>query len=305
MTKNWERGIAIDVHRLRILAAVVDCGSLTAAARTLGVTPSAVSQQLAALEREVGADVVERTSTGIVATAAGESLAARARQILDLLEEARADLSTAPGGVSGRVAVSAVASAAAGFVSAAVRELADRHPHLRVAVQTSEPVDSLAAVAAGRVEVAVVDEYDHVPLALPEDLQATELCTDRLVAVGPIGRFGDRPVRLAALRDERWVMPPVTAACGQAVRTACRSAGFEPDVRWESDDMLALELAIVDGHGVAVLPRLAVRAVTGRIETTALQRPALRRRLLVVVRRSAAARPSVRAVLGSLAAHAR
>lgn len=298
-------GLALDVNRLRVLSVVADAGSLTSAARILGVTPSAISQQLATLEREVGVTLVERTSTGVVPTAAGDLLVSRIRQIADLLEESRAQAQSGTGAATGRVAVSAVASAAITFVSDAVSDLAQTHADLRVVVHTNEPSESLTAVSSGRVEIAVVDEYDHVPLPLPDDLQSVPLCSDKLVVVSPEGYFAAQgPVRMTSLRDAAWVMPPASAACGQAVRTACRAAGFEPDVRWESDDMLALEAAIAAGHGIAVLPNLAVRQNPAAVEVRALHRPSMRRRLILVVRRSAAARPSVRVVMEAIESRA-
>lgn len=293
--------LALDINRLRVLSAVVGAGSLSGAGASLGVTASAVSQQLATLEREVGVALVERTRTGVVPTPAGELLVARAREIADLLADSRAAIQVDEGSLTGRLTVAAVASACVTFVSRAVSDLRAMQPGIQVAVQSGEPSDSISAVSSGRVEIAVVDEYDNVPIALPDDLESVALCADRLVALGPTGAFGaTTSIRIAALRDRTWVMPPVMAACGQAVRAACRSAGFEPDVRWETDDMLALERAVADGHGIAVLPRLAVRENAVGIDVLPLQRPALRRSLIMVVRRSAAARPSVRAVLDAI-----
>lgn len=304
MTNPGDAALPLDVNRMRVLAAAIDAGSVSAAAASLGVTPSAVSQQLNALERDAGVALVERTRTGVRATAQGERLAARSREIADLLVQARAELHG--DSVTGRVTVSAVASACVSFVSPAATSLSLSHPELVMTVHSTEPTESIVAVSAGRVDIAVVDEYDQVPLALPDDLITRRISEDRLVAVGARGRFGaDASIRLASLKHARWVMPPAAAACGQAVRTACRAAGFEPDVRWETDDLMVLEHAVAGGHGVAVLPQLAVCASVSALDVVAVQRPALRRRLIAVVRRSAAARPSVRVALEAIAEHAR
>jgi DNA-binding transcriptional LysR family regulator len=107
-------------------------------------------------------------------------------------------------------------------------------------------------------------------------------------------------VRLAELAGSAWVMPPVEAACGQAVRTACREAGFEPRVRWETDDMLLLVRAVAAGHGIAVLPRLAVADNVAEIELAPLLEPTMRRRLIALTRTSSQERPVIRAVVDQL-----
>ena len=122
---------------------------------------------------------------------------------------------------------------------------------------SAEPQHGLGLLLAGDVDLAVVDEYDYVPLALPEAAVVRELDTEALVVVRA-PHATPRRVSLADLADADWVMPPEDAACGRAVRAACRTVGFEPRVRWETDDMLLLTRAVADGHGVAVLPRRSV-----------------------------------------------
>jgi DNA-binding transcriptional LysR family regulator len=218
--------------------------------------------------------------------------------LLDVLDAARADLDRLSGAVSGRVALAAVASAAATFVSGAVSELRDTHPGIEVSVVATEPARSEQLLLAGDVDVAVVDEYDGVPLALPEGCAVRELALDRLVTVLPRGSLRRRS--LAAYAGASWVMPPEDAACGRAVRVACRAAGFEPRVTWETDDMLLLVRAVADGHGVAVLPRRSVADGSAAVELGELRAPALTRRLLAVARTGAAARPVVTTVLDAL-----
>src|SRR5215831_6602947 len=249
----------LDAGRLVMLREVARRGTIASAARSLGLTPSAVSQQLAVLEREAGCALLDRSPRGVALTGAGRALADRAAAIVDVLAAARADLDRLGGSVSGPVTVAAV---------------------------------------AGDADIAVVDEYDYVPLALPDHLDARELHAEPLVAVGAPGAL-PRRVALASLADADWVMPPDSAACGQAVRSACRAAGFEPRVRWETDDMLLLVRAVAAGHGVSVLPRLAVAGEVADVDIRPLRAPALRRRISAVTRSSASARPVVRAVLNA------
>ncbi|PZS36606.1 MAG: LysR family transcriptional regulator [Pseudonocardiales bacterium] len=290
----------LDVGRLRLLREVGLRGTIAGAARSLGLTSSAVSQQLTVLEREAGIALIDRSPRGVVLTGAGRLLAARAGEVLDVLTSARADLERIGGAMAGPVSVASVASAAATFVSAAVTEMRGAHPDISLGVTAAEPSRALRLLVAGDVDLAVVDEYDYVPLALPDFVVVRELCTEPLVALGPAGSFGRRRPALAELAMRDWVMPPDDAACGLAVRSACRAEGFEPRVRWETDDMLLLVRAVAAGHGVAVLPRLSVADEMAEVEVRPLREPVLERRLIAVARASAMGRPVVGTVLDAL-----
>jgi molybdate transport repressor ModE-like protein len=291
---------SLDVGRMRLLREVALRGTIAAAARGLGLTPSAVSQQLSVLEREAGAPLIDRSPRGVVLTGAGTALAARAGQVLDLLTAARADLDRLAGSIAGPVAVASVASAAVTFVSDAVLTLRDTHPDIAVSVIAAEPSRALDLLVAGDVDLAVVDEYDYVPLALPEFVVSRELCREPLVVLAAAGTYGRRRPTLASLADADWVMPPEDAACGMALRSACRAEGFEPRVRWETDDMLLLARAVAAGHGVAVLPRRSVAADAAALDVCALRAPRLQRRLSCVARASTLGRPVVSTVIDAL-----
>lgn len=270
----------------------------------VGLTPSAVSQQLAVLERETGTVLLDRSPRGVVLTGVGELLAGRAAQVLDLLAATSAELDRLSGSVGGAVRIASVASAAASVVSAAVNELRQSTPAIDASVVAVEPDRGIALLLTGDVDLAVVDEYDFVPLALPDNAVVAQLDVEPLVVVRPAGRTLRR-TDLVSLAGEDWVMPPEDAACGRAVRAACRSAGFEPRVRWETDDMLLLAKAVADGHGVAVLPRRSVAVSAAEVSIGLLRDPVPTRKLLTVARASGAARPAVAAVLAALAAAAR
>jgi molybdate transport repressor ModE-like protein len=289
----------LDVGRLRLLREVGLRGSIAGAARAVGLTPSAVSQQLAVLERETGTALVDRSPRGVALTGAGHALAARAEQVLDVLAAARADLDRLAGSVAGPVRIASVASAAATVVSAAVAALRASGPGIDVSVVAAEPERGIGLLLTGDVDIAVVDEYDYVPLALPEAAVVRELGVEPLVVVRPSGT-APRRARLVHLADADWVMPPEDAACGRAVRAACRTVGYEPRVRWETDDMLLLVRAVAQGHGVAVLPRRSVPDGVTDVDVQILREPALTRRLVAVARASAAARPVIGEVLDAL-----
>jgi DNA-binding transcriptional LysR family regulator len=192
-----------------------------------------------------------------------------------------------------------VSSAAATIVSDAVTALRRAHPELDLTVIDEEPARSLAALAAGDVDLAVVDEYDHAPRRLDAGLTATTLLVEPLVVVTPADQ-ATAPRRLVDLKDETWVVAPASAACGDAVRSACRAVGFTPRGRWETDDLLLHLHHVAAGHGIAVLPRLAVRPEVAGVLLHDLLDPALTRRLLAVTRTATVPRPAVAQVVAAL-----
>lgn len=294
-----------DVSRLRLLSEVARHGSIAAAARANNVTASAVSQQISVLEREAGVPLVERRHRGVALTGAGQVLVDKAEQLLQILEETRTEMDQLTGQPAGRVRIGSIASAAMSIVLPAVGRVHAAFPEISLDVTVMEPSTSVTQVASGELDIAVMDIYDHVPIALPSHLQVFEILSEPLVLVSPKGGTNRSGQRLSDLRDARWVMPPAAAACGQAVRHACREEGFEPDVAWETDDLLLLVESVAHEDRVALLPRLAVAKNLAGVRTTELAGRSLRRRILSVCRASNAGRPIVANTLTALHALAR
>lgn len=294
-----------DVSRLRLLGEVARHGSIAAAARSNRVTSSAVSQQISLLEREAGVPLVERRHRGVALTGAGQVLVDKAEQLRQILEETRTEMDQLTGEPSGRVRIGSIASAAMSIVLPAAGRVHAAFPEISVDVTVMEPSSSVAQVASGELDIAVMDIYDHVPVALPGHLQVFEILSEPLVLVSPKAGTRRSGQRLVDLRDARWVMPPASAACGQAVRHACREEGFEPDVAWETDDLLLLVESVAHEDRVALLPRLAVAKNLAGVRTTELAGRSLRRRILSVCRPSNAGRPVVANTLTALHALAR
>lgn len=287
-----------DPTRLRLLVDVAHHGSIAGAARANAITASAVSQQLTTLERECGVPLLERLPRGVALTAAGEVLAERGRALVRLLEAARGDIDGFDDHLVGRVRIGTIASAAQALVLPALATLSAAHPGLDATVTVAEPHASLAALQEGRLDVAVVDVYEHAPMAFPARVTATTVHHEPLVLIGrePF----EAGTRLADLAESPWVMPPAEAACGQAVRYACRQAGFEPQVRWETDDLQLLAHAVAAGQGVTLLPQLAIDVVRPGLHTSEPAGARLGREIRAVVRAGERERPLLRAVTDAL-----
>ena len=291
---------APDAARLTTLVHVSRHGSLTGAAQALGITTSAVSQQMSALEAECGVPLIERQSRGVTLTGDGLVLLERAEQLVRHLDETVATMAQLSGELAGRLRVGSIASAAAALVLPASRVLTSTAPAVTMGVTTLEPSASLDALLTGAIDVALIDVYDHVPIALPSALLVEDVLTEPLVLVASKDSSIPRRATLSRLKDERWVIPPAQAACGAATRHACRSAGFEPDVAWETDDLLLLVAAASRGEGIALLPRLAVADSVAPVELRRLVDPVLTRRLQLVTRHTTARRPIVRAFVDAV-----
>lgn len=299
MTDRGERS-PLTVDRLRMVRELARCGTIAATARSLGLTPSAVSQQLSALERETGVALIDRADRRAALTAAGLALVDHADRVLDALAAASAELDRVRGAVAGPFRIATVPSAAPALVSPARARLRAEHPDLDLTVVDEEPHRSLEHLDRGTIDLAVVDRYAAAPLVLGDDLEVTPLLSEPLVAIVPAGHPAKEPVDLAALAGEDWIVAPEEVSCGLAVRRACEAAGFVPRVRWQTDDLLLHLEHVAAGHGVALLPRLGVRAGIAAVEVRPLAPPVVTRDLLAVTRRSTVARPAVAAVLAAL-----
>jgi DNA-binding transcriptional LysR family regulator len=255
-----------DVHRLRAFALVLDLGSISAAASVLGYTQSAVSQQLAALEREVGTPLVDRSQRPLRSTGAGALLRPHVERVLAALGGAEAAVNDLRGGTH-RLRLAAFPSALSSFVPAAVRDLRRAHSQLVVQVLQLETREAIERLRSGDADLAVVH---HMPgLAVPETagLQRRRLLVDDLYVVVPEGhRLARRDaVSIADLEAEPLILPRRDTPAGRfgsVIEHLCAQAGFAPRVAYELDDLPAAQafvaagIAIVPMHGLilATLP---------------------------------------------------
>lgn len=248
----------LDPRRLRVLRAVAEHGSFAAAAAELQYTPSAISQQMAALEREAGAVLVERGPRGTRLTQAGAVLDRHAAVVLGQLAAARAELDDLARLRGGSLRLAAFESAWTSLVPTAVSAYRAQHPDVELHLAEEDPVEAVAGVRAGATDLAVVFEPNALDDAALDGLQRTVVAHDPLWAVLP----GDHPlagepaIDLSRLAADPWVAP--TAYCAGVVRGACATAGFEPDVVFSSADYGAVQGFVAAGAGVALVPRLAL-----------------------------------------------
>lgn len=296
----------LDVRRLRLLLEFAERGTIAATAAAFGYTPSAVSQQLAALEREAGAQLLDRTPRAAELTEAGSRLAAHAAEILALIEAAEADLAAPE--PAGRVSISAFPTAAVAFAPALTRT-ARAHPGLRLLLRQTAGGEVLRLVRAGQVDVAIVDDWaGRLSAGEQPGLRSYPLVTDPLVLVVPRGHWAADsgvPVRLSELRAEPWLAPPAGEASRQAVDRALAAAGVvaEPPSEFEGlDTILSL---VARGTGIAILPRLTLAGGEGRVVVRDLPGRNPTRDVYAVARESSLRRPAITVIIRALTSAAR
>ena len=304
----------LDTHRLRLLREFAERGTISATAAALGYTPSAVSQQLAALERESGAVLLDRTARTAELTDAGRRLVEHAERILAMVEAAEADLSSA--GPTGRVTVTAFPTAAVAFGPALVRRVR-AHPGMSLLLRETQREEGLRLVRSGEVDVALIADWSGRltrpgPGGGPGGADSGEesgvlrfyrLLRDPVVLVLPRGHpFADpaKPVDLDELRDEPWLAAPIGEPSRQAVDRLLVGTGGMPPAPWEFEGLSTILSLVARGIGIAALPRLTLAAGDRRVAVRELPVPTQARDVCAVARASSVRRPSVAVILAAL-----
>lgn len=293
------------MHRLRLLLEFAERGTIAATAAALGYTPSAVSQQLSALEREVGRALLDRTAKAAELTEAGKRLVAHATEILAMIEAAEADLAAPE--PAGRVAISAFPTAAVAFAPALTRT-ARAHPGLSLLLRQTAGGEVLRLVKAGQIDVAIVDDWSGRLASGQLALRFFPLVTDPLVLVVPRGHWaGDMrlPVSMPKLRDEPWLAPPTGEPSRLAVDRVLAAAGGVAQAPSEFEGLATILSLVARGIGIAILPRLTLAAGEGRVVVRELPGKSPVRDLYAVARESSVRRPSVAVIIRALTTAAR
>lgn len=291
----------LDVKRMRVLREVIATGSFSAAADSLHLSQSAVSQQVAALEKEVGMQLLERTSAGPKLTKAGETLMDHADAVLSRLAEAERELSAIAGLEGGRVRVISFPSASATLLTRAVSLFRNRFPAIELELGEGEPEDSVPAIRAGDYDVALSFDFSAHPVEPGRDLERALLLEERMWVALPPGHplAGGDAVRLEDLAEDDW-MCGRSGSCREHVIRLCREAGYEPRVTFDSDDYQVLKGLVAAGLGVTLLPELALAERPTGLELRPIAGRAATRRVWAVTREASTRSPATQAMVGVL-----
>jgi DNA-binding transcriptional LysR family regulator len=292
----------LDVRRLRMLREVSLQGTIRAAASSLSFTPSAVSQQLSALERDLGVELLERRGRSVHLTPAARALVERTEQILVQLAAAEAEAKAIASATQAPLRVASFASAAATILADAVRENG-----LEVHILEIDPRLGLARLRAGEVDLAILWEYDFVPIEPGAGIELVALLDDPIQVVLPASHpAAARPaLELAELAGEAWVDSTTLSSCHPFLRRACNAAGFEPRVAAETNDHRTLHHLVASGVGLAVIPLLSQLDLPASLVARPIRTSPPKRRIHAAFRSNSSADPRVRRLLERLDAAAK
>ena len=287
----------LDVRRLRLLCDLAQLGTIAAVAKSHTYTPSAVSQQLAVLEREAGVPLLERTGRRVALTPAGVVLVRHAETVLAALEGASAALAAARSELSGPLRIGAFPTAVRTLLPAALVALGRDHPALDLMVTELDPVAVPEALRERRLDVALVHDYDVMPVEADPALEAVPLLDETVFLAVPADSTqpGDDPI--GGVRATAWIVGSPGTACHAVALQVCRTAGFTPRVRHHADDFAAVLALVAAGQGVSIVPQLAAAQPPAGVRLIPL---AIRRRTRITYRQGAAIHPAVAACVAAI-----
>nr|WP_235560750.1 LysR substrate-binding domain-containing protein [Microbacterium sp. Leaf320] len=300
----------LDVNRLRMLVELSRRGTLSAVADALSYSKASVSQQLSALEQDVGVPLLRRVGRGVQFTPQGNVLVAEAIGILDQLEHAEVAVAESLTEVTGTVHIAVFQSTAHSLLPGALNTLREQHPALRVEVTESDPETGLVGVSSRDFDLILAEQYPGRTRPIHADLDRVVLVHDSIALARKPGAeeatdatAADAAAALWSTRDDPWVLEPAGTASRAWAEQLCRTAGFEPDVRFEVADLTAHVRLIRAGLAVGLLPELVWAGEPPTVALTALPAEP-RREIFSSARRVSAAAPSIRAVRRALASAA-
>lgn len=253
----------LDVKRLRILREVADKGSFSAAAESMHLTQSAVSQQVAALEKETGTKLLDRNHGRVRLTDPGAALVGHAEAVIARLDEAERELADIAELRGGRLRMVSFPTAGATLVAKAVPAFSRKYPEVELQLDEAEPEESIPGIKAGEYDLALAYDFDSVPFGEDRDVERHFLLEERMQVALPADHplAGRSSVGLEQLCDEAWACGVRPSSCRENVIQWSRSAGFEPRIHFASDDYQVIQSLVAAGMGVALVPELLL---TGR-----------------------------------------
>ncbi|CQR59720.1 LysR family transcriptional regulator [Streptomyces leeuwenhoekii] len=290
----------LDVRRMQVLRAVITSGSVTAAAAHLGYTPSAISQQVSALEKETGVALLERAGRGVKPTAAGLLLTRYAAVISERLAEAETALADLRAGRAGRLALRYFASVGPTLLAPALARVRREHPGVAIDPKLADPDDALTELERGDADLAVV--VGRPAGARHPGIRTVRLLDDAYHAVLPAGHplASRQVVDLAELAGEPWVGSEPPGPCLAPIVDACAAAGFSPDFAAKSQDYATAQGFVAAGLGVSLIPRLGLSARHPGVVVRRVRHPEPVRTIRAAVREGALEQPALRTLLDAL-----
>ncbi|MBO0823515.1 MAG: LysR family transcriptional regulator [Actinobacteria bacterium] len=293
----------LDVRKMLLLRELARLGTIGAVAQTQFCTPSAVSQQLHALEREAGVALIRRSGRRVELTPAGAELADRTGAVIALLEEAASALAVARNELAGELRIGAFPTAVRTVLPTALVMLGTRHPRLELRVIELDPAEAPDALRSGALDIALVHEYDYAP-AEPDPALATELLLDETIFLASSAGSLPAPDRTGVVRacsSLPWIAASPGTLCHLMTMRLCETAGFTPRIRHIADEFGAVLTLVAAGQGVALVPELALTDRPPGVDLTTLE---ARRRTLIACRSGGSAHPAVAACAAALRAAA-
>ncbi|MFD4643356.1 LysR family transcriptional regulator [Lentzea sp. NPDC058436] len=286
------------VH-LRTLVEVVKTGSFAEAARSLGYTSSAVSQQISAFERAVGVTLFEREAHSIRPAAAALLIAERGGELLAALDEFEHEVKAMVQGLRGRLRIGTFPTASARIVPKALAKLQAELPGAEILLDEAEPDDVLPLVLTGELDLALVYAYDLVPRTWPDELTVVPLLDESLLVMVPAGHLAAKNnVKLEDLRGERWIASRDGTSGATCLTRLCAAAGFAPKIVFRSNDYEVVQSLVAAGVGAALVPALGYKGLAGTHAMPLRHKPL--RRHVHVVHRTANTNPLLRDAVNAL-----
>jgi DNA-binding transcriptional LysR family regulator len=282
----------LDVRRLRLLRDLAHHGTIAAVAAAAAYTPSAVSQQLSALEREAGVPLLTRTGRRVELTAAGRALVEHAEAVLAALERAGAAMAAARTGITGPLRIAAFPTAVRTLLPPVLVALAHDHPGLELHVHELDPADAPAALHDRRVDLALVHTYDHVPVEPDPALTTIPLLAEAMYLASL-----DGPLDLAAAAGRDWIVASPGTLCHTMTLRVAQAAGYTPRIRHHVDDFVAALALVSAGQGLALVPELAAADPPPAVHLSPLP---TRRHTFLACRRGAEDHPAIAAAITAL-----
>ncbi|MBB1157973.1 MULTISPECIES: LysR family transcriptional regulator [Amycolatopsis] len=290
----------LSLHRLRMLRELHRRGTVTAAAAALHYTASAVSQQLAQLERDVGAKLFERLGRRVQLTELGILLTEHAEEILGSVERATLALEEAQGTMSARLTAGVWASVASGLLPTALTALAADYPGIQVRTKELAPEATADAVRDGTLDLSFVIDYSDAPMEWSDGLERAVVAVERLHAAVPAGALPSATVPLDALAEHPWILASPKSHFGRAIRIACHRHGFQPKINHEVEEQSTAMAMVGAGLGVTLVSDLGLRLLRPPgIDVVALAPPLLRT-VSIAYRRTEIRRPALHLVVAAV-----